>query len=146
MSLSGTEEDYLLEKAFQISFNQSVFFKVTTTGRMLQWEFGAAVDGQKHFCHTNKVKSYDHTQPLCLISMKIRIPDFVCHLLCFTAPTVRAAVQKWVQRNIWNSWGRERLHWAAQEQENQLWEYFPSVAITVNLSAPYCCDLGFLPF
>lgn len=33
--LSGTEEENLLKEAFQISFNQSVSFKVTTAGRML---------------------------------------------------------------------------------------------------------------
>lgn len=31
MCLSGTEEEYLLKKAFQISFNQSVSFKVATS-------------------------------------------------------------------------------------------------------------------
>lgn len=87
MSLSGTEEDYLLEKALtRVCLLKSPQLEGCCNEGLVLLLMAKSI--------FVKVKSYAHTQPLCLISMKIRIQDFVCHLLCFTAPTVRAAVQK----------------------------------------------------
>lgn len=105
------EEEHLPENPFQISFYQSIFFKVTRSKRMLQWEFSIAVNAIKRFFCKNEVSS----SALCLISSKFRILGFIGHLQHYFEMQYTdmknnlSALQRWVQGAIWNHWDRTRL-------------------------------------